>query len=88
MIDYERLKKRGTLAGFGAAICGFIGLLTMESWIGIFFFAMALFISVAGLIMYWLKWRCPYCDSMLKDVPIWESFPDYCYRCGKKLEIK
>ena len=40
-------------------------------------------VSVAGLIFYWLKVRCPHCDSILFTK---YGIPDYCPHCGKRID--
>ena len=39
--------------------------------------------ALAGLIVYFLFWRCPYCH---KNLPIKSMYDiDYCPNCGKKI---
>ena len=39
--------------------------------------------ALAGLIVYFLFWRCPYC---YKNLPIKSMYDiDYCPNCGKKI---
>lgn len=41
-------------------------------------------VALAGLIVYFLFWRCPYCH---KNLPIKSMYDiDFCPNCGKKFD--
>lgn len=40
-------------------------------------------VALAGLLVYFLFWRCPYCRKNLPTQSMYDI--DYCPNCGKKL---
>ena len=40
-------------------------------------------VSIAGIVCYWLKVRCPHCNSIFFTK---YGIPEYCPHCGKRID--
>ena len=79
---WHRLHRIIILVGAGIMFLGYF-FLSNSIKTALCFVISGMFISIAGIIICVLNYRCPHCGGRLSAR---EKIPNYCPHCGKKLD--